>query len=175
MGIITAPVKVKLIMGLLFNKTVEYSNISDILTKEFGNIDCKTEIEEFKFTDYYKKEMGAVLLRQYVTFEKLIVPEILADIKIRTNEIEDDLSISGRRNVNIDPGYLELGKLVLASTKNYTHRIYIGKGIYAEPTLQFFKKTYTKWPFSYPDYSDAKSVEFFNYARGVYKNQLDSQ
>ncbi|HPP88303.1 MAG TPA: DUF4416 family protein, partial [bacterium] len=77
-----------------------------------------------------------------------------------------------KRNVNIDPGYIELGKLVLASTKNYTHRIYIGKGIFAEPTLQYYKKTYTKWPFSYPDYSNEKSVEFFNYVRSIYKQQI---
>ncbi len=173
MGTINKVDKVKLIMGLLFNPVIDIKKIYEILEEKFGAIDKKTEPYNFQFTNYYNKEMGNSIQRQFISFEKLIEMTDLSDIKISTNEIEMQNSNQQKRNINIDPGYIELGKLVLASTKNYTHRIYIGKGIFAEPTLQFYKKTFAKWPFTYPDYSDDFSVNFFNEARLTYKAQLE--
>ncbi|MBP7654128.1 DUF4416 family protein, partial [Candidatus Dependentiae bacterium] len=166
------PQKVKLIAGLLYNESVDSSEVLKILSDLFGKIDFSTAPYLFKYSDYYDKEMGQTKFRQFISFENLVEMDILPDIKIKTNEIECNFSTMDKRNINIDPGYIELGKLVLASTKNYTHRIYIGKGIFAEPTLQYFKKTYTSWPFSYPDYSDEFAVSFFNKVREKYKTQL---
>jgi hypothetical protein len=173
MGKIIEPDKVKLICGILYNNKINFQQILNVLQNKFGNIDSQTESFKFKFTDYYNKEMGDEIYRIYISFEKLILPDELSDIKIFTNNIETEFSETENRDINIDPGYIELGKLVLASTKNYSHRIYIGKGIYAEPTLQYFNKTYTKWPFSYLDYSDKLAVDFFNNVRTIYKNQLN--
>lgn len=172
MGTITRPDKVKLIMGVLYNSSINIKEIYDTLENKFSPIDFKTGPIDFSYTDYYNKEMGINIFRQFLSFANLIEMDTLADIKIYTNEIEVKYSNQNKRNINLDPGYIELGKLVLASTKNYTHRIYIGKGIFAEPTLQFFNKTYTKWPFSYPDYSDEKAISFFNEVRTAYKKQL---
>ncbi len=155
------------------------SDVFEILENAFGAIDFKTEPFLFEFSKYYDKEMGEIKYRQYISFKKLVCAEDLSGIKIYANEIEKKFAVSRgsgtcfRRNINIDPGYIELGKLVLASTKNYTHRIYVGKGIYAEPTLQFLKKTFAPWPFSYPDYSDKFAVDFFNTVRAHYKIQLN--
>jgi len=172
MGTISKIEKVKLIMGVLYNDAVNIEEIYILLKNKFGKIDNKSSGINFNYTDYYNKEMGSCIIRQFISFEKLIEMENLAEIKILTNKIEVDNSSGCKRNINLDPGYIELGKLVLASTKNYTHRIYIGNGIFAEPTLQFFHKTFTKWPFSYPDYSDEFAIVFFNEVRAVYKKQL---
>ena len=104
-----------------------------------------------------------------VFFKTFINPGTLADIKIKTNEIEDFLSSGGKRRINLDPGYLTLSKIVLASTKDYSHRIYLGKGIYAETTLIYKGGIYTPHLFTYRDYQDKKCIELFANARAMLK------
>ena len=128
----------------------------------------------FERTRYYEKEMGWPLYRRFVTFKKLISPEELVDKKLKTNIIEESYSVDDKRRINIDPGYICLERLVLATGKNYTHRIYLSQGIYADLTLVFNKGTFKPLEWSYPDYSDNESIEFFNNEREKYKNQLRS-
>jgi hypothetical protein len=105
----------------------------------------------------------------------LIDPAGLADIKLRTNAIEEryrDGRWGVERPINLDPGYLELGKLVLASTKNHFHRIFLRDGIYAEVTLYYRDKAFQPFEWTFPDYRSAGYQQFFLDARRVYYHQI---
>ncbi len=138
----------------------------------FGPLEVITPWLLFERTRYYEKEMGWPLHRRFITFKELIPPEELVDRKLSTNKIEEKYSSEGKRRINIDPGYICLERLVLATGKNYTHRIYLSHGIYADLTLVFSRGTFRPLEWSYPDYSDDESIEFFNSEREKYKNQL---
>jgi len=116
--------------------------------------------------------MGAGIKRQFVSFTRLILTEQLPAIKLLTNEIEQDLALNGKRRVNIDPGYLNLAKVVLATTKDYSHRLYLGQGIYGEVTLTYAKGKFNPFPWTYPDYQTQAYRQFFEEIREIYKNQL---
>jgi len=174
MGEIKIHQPVKLISGLLYSSETLVKEVESILIKKLGPIDLQSEAFPFNLTDYYVDELGEGILRKYVSFEKLIDIVRLPDIKIWTNEIEKNFSDkdSGKRKINIDPGYLTLSKMVLATTKNYSHRIYLRDGIYAEVTLHYHKKSFIPWDWTYPDYKLEKSINFFNKVRLIYKKQL---
>ena len=144
------------------------------LVELFGLPDVITPWLMFERTRYYEREMGWPLYRRFITFKELIRPEELVEKKLNTNKIEAKYSVDGKRRINIDPGYICLERLVLATGKNYTHRIYLSHGIYADLTLVFNKGTFKPLEWSYPDYSDNESIEFFNNEREKYKNQLRS-
>lgn len=161
---------VKLVTAIYTNSISLFAVVEQKLAEKFGRIDLRSEIFDFTHTNYYEKEMGSDLKKEFISFEKLVEPESLSDIKIFTNQIESEYLKDGRRQVNIDPGYVELAKLVLASTKNFTHRIYVGKGIYAEVTLFYQDKGFRAWPWTYPDYKSQISLSFFKEARDVLKS-----
>ena len=144
----------------------------DELIELFGLPEVISPWLMFERTRYYEKEMGWPLYRRFVTFKELISPEELVDKKLSTNKIEAKYSVADKRRINIDPGYICLERLVLATGKNYTHRIYLSRGIYADLTLVFNKGTFKPLEWSYPDYSDNESIDFFNNEREKYKNQL---
>ena len=129
---------------------------------------------EFLFdrTKYYEKEMGWPLYRRYISFANLIRPEELADVKLKTNEIESRHFVEGKRGINIDPGYISLERLILATGKNYIHRIYLSKGIYADLTLIFQRGTFKPLQWTYRDYADPKTIVCFNDLREKYKRQV---
>ena len=134
------------------------------LTALLGEIDHASEVWPFQFTDYYAAEMGPNLLRQFVTFAAPGDPGELARIKLATNEIENGFAVTAgaalRRLVNLDPGYLTPAKLVLATTKDFAHRIYVGDGIYAEITLNFSREGVQPHPWTYPDYRSGLYAPF---------------
>lgn len=165
MGQIAKHAQVKLIIGLIARQ--EFLAIArSRLEKAFGKIDFNSEILEFDSTRYYAKEMGAGLKRQFISFARLIKPEALLNIKLKTNKIENKFfSCRHKRNVNIDPGYLSVSKLVLATTKDHQHRIYLGKGIFAEVTLRYRDKTFCPWAWTYADYCTVEYVNIFNHLR----------
>ena len=141
--------------------------IYNILENTFGRIDLRSEIIPFDFTNYYEEELGTDLQRQWVSFEKLIAPEDLASIKLSTVQIENSLKRpSGTRKVNLDPGYITLHNLVLASTKNYSHRIYLGNNIYAELTLIYQNHSFHPLDWTYPDYRE--NIKFFEEVRAKF-------
>ena len=109
--------------------------------------------------------MGEKLKRQWISFEKPILPDNLADMKIETNNIEDSYAKDKNRIVNIDPGYITPANVILASTKDFSHRIYLSKGIYAEVTTIYRKEGFTKLPWTYPDYLCPTATEFILKAR----------
>ena len=133
--------------------------------EQFGPLALKSEAYSFTETDYYASTMGDDLKKQFLTFERQINPGELASVKCLTNEWEAEYTVFGRhdepRPLNLDPGYVTLAKLVLASTKDHAHRIYLASGIYAELTLQYRKGDWRHCPWTYPDYRREDFQEFF--------------
>jgi hypothetical protein len=167
---------VKLFAGILVSDSRFFADVERRLTAEFGAIDHRSPVIPFDFTDYYEKEMGDVLDRMFFSFEGLIDAAELPEIKRRTNQLEADIAISSglKRPVNIDPGYLENAKVLLASTKNFYHRIYLGGGIFAEVTMHFKNNTFQFFPWTYPDYQSRDYQDFFLRLRQIYRSQLRS-
>lgn len=126
--------------------------IAEKLTEQFGAVDIVSSWLPFDYTEYYRSEMGAPLFRRMFSFRKLIDQYTLAEIKTATNLIEENYCADHKRRVNIDPGYMLHSRFVLATGKNYAHRIYIGKRIYADLTLIYTKGGFIKLPWTYPDY-----------------------
>jgi len=147
------PSPVKLIMSIIFHEKNIFLPVIERLTKLFGEIDFISEILPFNHTDYYYEEMGSPLFRRLISFVELIFPDELPAIKIKTNELEKAYMIKGKRQVNIDPGYICAERLVLATGKNYTHRIYLKDGVYADLTLIYQKGNFNPLPWTYPDYA----------------------
>lgn len=179
MAAIRSPRPVNLICGLICSDTDLMARAVKMLTKSYGRTDAVSEIWPFDFTDYYEPEMGADLSRQFVSFADLIDPGRLAGIKVHTNEFEERICYecglpAGRRPVNLDPGYIELSKLVLATTKNGSHRIYLRDGIYAESTLHYREGRWSAWPHSYPDFASDRYHAFFEQVRDRYREKLDA-
>lgn len=171
MGEIKRKEKVKLISAITFNNSINIQNIFDILTKTYGRIDNQSKIFHFSYTDYYEEEMGTDLNKVFISFEKLIDPEVLPDIKIETNEIEKSFMHDRRRDANVDPGYVSAAKLVLATTKNYSHRLYLRNGIYGDIHLTFQNNKFTPNSWTYPDYQVDEHIKFFENIRNEYLEQ----
>jgi hypothetical protein len=169
------PKPVKLFVGMLTGFPDLIDETREALISHFGAVDSESDRIKFDFTDYYKKEMGSGLVRKFFSFARLIAPDDLAGIKLKTNEIEEDFARRKKakvaRPVNIDPGYLTSAKVVLATTKDYSHRIYLKEGIYAEATLRYFKGAYQSWPWTYPDYKTPQYLSFFHRLRNIFLAQ----
>jgi len=174
MGKIVKPQPVKLICGILAATGSWLDRSREILAREFGPLDQESEIIPFDFTSYYEKELGPEILRRYVSFATLIDAGDLASIKLATNRLEEELSEDGVRKVNLDPGWLDLSKMVLATTKDATYRVYLGEGIYAQATLFYEKGSYRPWEWTYADYRTETAIGFFNEVRRVYRLKLKS-
>ncbi len=144
------------------------------LCERFGSIDYESAVMQFDYTDYYDAEIGENLLRKFISFEPLIPADMLAEIKVFTNELETEFFSPNTQNrrINLDPGYVSASKMVLASTKNHAHRIYLGKGIFAEITLRYYHKTFQPWEWTYPDYRTPEYIAVFNQIRTIYMQQL---
>lgn len=175
MGIIKNFMPVKLFFAVTYNN-INNCDFIKILEDKYGKIDTISDEYVFSdYTNYYNREMGEKLKKQIVTIQDTISINDLHKVKLFTNQIEDKYSIDSKRNINIDPGYLTEAKLVLFSTKNNIHRIYINNGIFAEITLKYVskQKTYMTFDYTYPDYKSHKLIEFFNSVRDNYK--IDSK
>ncbi len=172
MGTFKKILPVKLIMGFIYRDLRQYTKAKGYLVRKFGPADCESEELAFLHTLYYEKEFGVDLKRIFISFKKLAPAHALAQIKLETNRLEKKLSHHQSRSVNIDPGYLNMAKLILATTKDYGHRIYLNKGIYAEVTLTYRYGSFTPWEWTYPDYRTEKSLAIFNHIRKLYENQI---
>jgi hypothetical protein len=170
------PRPVKLIIGILAANEVALAAAVKSISGKFGTIDLTSEVWPFTQTDYYRDEMGPNILRQFVSIDKLIDPGKLARIKHITNKLEQNLAASLEitlpRPVNLDPGFIEPSKLVLATTKNYSHRIYIGHKMFAEVTLIYEKGIWRDFDWTYPDYRQPGYHDFFTKVRARLLEQL---
>ncbi len=167
------PDPVKIFCGLIGQETA-IARAVERLISDFGPADCGSPLMPFEFTGYYREEMGDHLLRKWLSFKRLQERGYLPTAKHLTLQIESHLTRSGRRTVNIDPGYVDEAQVVLATTKNFSHRIYIGMGYYAEVTLVYKHKTFRPLEWTYPDYKSPRGLEFFTKARAVYHAALRS-
>lgn len=175
MGQAIEPAPVKLILGVIVADGAPLLDVRAHLEASYGTIDLASEPAPFVATRYYEREMGAPLHRVLWSFESLIPPDALAGIKRETNALERSFASwdgrSWRRRVNLDPGYVDLAKLVLATTKDRQHRLYLGHGIYAEVTLRFTGGRFVPWDWTYPDYRSSEYLAFFNAVRRRYRRQ----
>ena len=175
MGKVKQSVGVKLFMGMISGEEDLFDEAEKRLSRKFGLVDFKSPILSFQYTHYYELEMGSNLKRKFISFQGLIDPAEMGEIKLFTNQLEQDFlhPDTHDRRINLDPGYLTLSKLVLASTKDYQHRICLGGGIYAEVTLRYKKgKGFEPWEWTYPDYRTRDYLEIFNRLREIYQGQL---
>ena len=166
---------VKLFVGVLVSHSRLLPEVEQRLSAAFGPIDHRSDVIPFDFTDYYEPEMGEIIDRRLFSFERLIEADQLPEIKRQTNRLEDGmlpLFPAAKRPGNLDPGYVELAKVILASTKNFYHRMYLGNGIFGEVTLHFKNNTFQFFPWTYPDYQSKDYQEFFLRVRQIYRAQL---
>ena len=161
--------RVALICGILAREPDWLAAARETLASLIDEPAEVSEIWPFERTRYYAAEMGVALLRQFVAFRGAADPGSLAHLKLRTNSLEALLAArieaDVERPVNLDPGYIALDKLVLATTKDYSHRLYLGGGIYGEVTLHYQKGGWRAWPWTYPDYADETYHAFFTSVR----------
>ena len=172
MGMPRSPGPVKLIAGLLASSDDLLAEARQVLSESFGPLDACSAPSTWDFSSYYRDEMGDIIRRQFISFEKLIAADGLAESKQITNGMEGAWRTSSGRRVNIDPGYIAATKLVLASTKDAAHRVYLSGGIYAEATLHFSNGSFQPYAYSYRDYAAADAIAFFNRVRATYLAQL---
>jgi len=175
---IRSPIPVKLFIGMLSPEPELFDICADIVSKEYGPIDYQSEMVSWTNSDFYQQEMGSGIIRKFIFFERLMDPGDLPAVKNNTIRIEKSLAVQTgnrtRRRINLDPGYVTEAKVVLATTKDYTHRLYIGKGIYAEVTLRYINKDrcFTPFDYTYFDYCSETYKTMFNKARDVLRTTL---
>jgi hypothetical protein len=172
MGAIKEPKKVKLFCGIITTDEETNQKSFTILQEKLGKIDLISDSMLFNFSNYYDSQMGNNLKRFWISFEKLIFAGDIAKIKVFTNYIESNFTVNGKRRINIDPGYVGLANVILATTKDYSHRIYLSDGIYGEVTTIYKKNSFIKLPWTYADYLSKPAVEFLLKARADLMKQL---
>lgn len=167
-----SPEPVKPVFSVFTGQDELFQQVEKALQERLGAIDFTSTPLLFRETRYYEEEMGTGLKRIFYSFSRLIDPSELVSLKLWTIELEATWKTQGKRKVNVDPGYLSLAKLVLATTKDNIHRIYLGSTIYAEVTLFFKRGGFHPWPWTYPDYASVEYRRIFEQIRGIYKKQL---
>lgn len=172
MGVIRKVIKVKLIVGMIADTASIFKKAAQHLERSYGPIDYTSDVVPFDKTSYYEEEMGPELKRHFISFRRLIRPDKLILVKRHTNKLELKLSHNRKkRTINLDPGYLDYGKLVLATTKDHQHRLYLGKGIFGEVTLRYTNGSFATWEWTYPDYASPEYIMIFNQIRTIYQQQ----
>lgn len=158
------------LLGVLFRDDAVVDDALIWAEKLLGDVGLVSADTPFDATDHYDEEMGTGLRRRFYCFDRLAHPELLADWKVQTNQIEDQLAarFGQLRPINLDPGYINGAMLVLASVKSLGHRVYIGRGIYAEATMTFRRGDWVKRDYTFPDFKSSRYDEFFCQARERY-------
>ncbi len=176
MGEIHIHIPVKLFAAISFGKGIAVSFLTDKIESLLGSID--SALEDFKvddFTSYYQKEMGKDVTKKIISFSRLIQPDMLPEIKIATNKLENEFRNEDKRAVNIDPGYLTQAKIVLATTKDYSHRLYLAHGIFADLHMTWSANSYHTQSWTYPDYAQKATLDYFNNLRKIYLENLSGK
>lgn len=176
MGIPKEPNPAKYFVALLSSQIDLLDAVETDLERLLGEIDDRSETVAWSASRFYEDEMGVGLLRRFLSFGPLLAPAVLADIKLGTQSIEECYRSApangGGRRINCDPGYLEAGKVVLASTKNASQRIYLRGGIFAEATLLYYEGMFHGCAYTYPDYLWSGTLLFMTACRARYLEQL---
>lgn len=167
MGEIVPVQPVTPILGVLFRDARVADDCLLWIEKLLGEVGLASEDFPFDSTNHYAEEMGSGLLRRFYSFDRLADPAMLADWKVQTNRLEAEAAgrEGSRRPLNLDPGYITGARLVLASVKGLAHRVYVGRGIYAEVTMSYRRDEWMKRDFTFPDFATGRYDEFFKQAR----------
>jgi len=172
MGQIKAFIPARLVIGVLSSRPDWQHAMLSRLQESFGPLSKVTKAVPFSFTDYYNEEMGSPIERYFVVFEHLVDPTTLSSMKLETNAIEELFSESGKRKINLDPGLLSADNLILATTKDRSHRIPLAQGIFGEVTLIYTKGEFQSLPWTYADYRSEEFRALFKVLRAEYLTQL---
>jgi hypothetical protein len=164
-----APAPARLLFSVIYREEADFAKALRSIVDRIGEVACTSEPFPFDRTEYYWKEMGAPLVRRFVLGNDPVSREELATVKVWAETIESELSVGGKRTVNIDPGYLTDENVVLATGKNYSHRIYLREGVFADLTLVFEKGEYRPLPWTYPDYASPEVRAFLGELRRGYR------
>ncbi len=172
MGAPHAPEQSLLFVAALFSLRETFSSVLPLLEERFGRVLLVSPEIPWNHSQYYEEELGRPIIRQFIFFQDFFDPLTLPDVKLETNAIETIYQKDGRRSINLDPGYLMRSRVVLASAKDYSHRMYLGKGIYGEVALFYKEKRYNPLPYTYYDYKDPVCLSIFETARECLKRLL---
>ncbi|MEK7825880.1 MAG: DUF4416 family protein [Nitrospirota bacterium] len=174
MGPIRMPDPVFLFAGMIAQSKEIFNLAQSELKKSFGEVSYQSPVYPWDRSGYYEEEIGRDLKRRFLFFAESVMPDRLADIKIETNRIErlflNKTGRNGKRTINIDPGYMNMAKVVLATTKDFSHRVYLRDGIYAEVTLIYIDDSYWPLPYTFPDFRSENYIGLFNSVRGELKS-----
>jgi len=164
---------VKLFVGCIYSDENVLQNTKNLLEKKIGPFDFESDIFSFSTpTKYYENEMGENLKKIFLSFKNLVCPTFLADAKNITNDLENELSLNNRRTINLDAGYIDYNKVVLASYKYGSQKIYIGKNVWADLTLFYSKGTFSSFSWSFPDFKDDKYYKTLFKIRELLKKKI---
>ena len=168
------PQPVKVFAGVLWTTPEAWRAGLSEMEGVWGEHDLLNEPVPFTFSDYYRDEMGPELQRQFAGFSQLVDPGLLPQLKLQANEIEARLAPDGKRTVNIDVGYVDYHKVVLASTKAGPQKIYLAQGIWADMVLMYRKGEFHTFPWSFADFAQGAYDDFFLALRQRYKSDLNA-
>jgi phosphoribosylformylglycinamidine cyclo-ligase len=175
MGVPKSPPPAALFLAVSFAPTMPVDKVRAVVTEEIGDILLQSPVYRFNHSDYYTEEMGENLQKAFLLLNRLIDPGTLVEWKLRAQAVEAKYAVAGKRAINLDPGYLDASKLVLATSKNYDHRIYLGRGIYGDVQLRFRFQKFHVNDWTYPDYRQPEHIAFFEQARLKYFDMLKAE
>jgi hypothetical protein len=169
------PEKAVIFIASLFSSQEVLNTAASKLKELFGRVYYESPPLPWNYSAYYDGELGTPLYRHFMFFEGIADPASLVDAKLAVLEIEKGFSQDGKRRINLDPGYMTLAKIVLASRKNYSHRIYLGRGVFCELELFYQEGRFNPLPYTYFDYRDDVFLKIFTKARVLLKKSLDEE
>ena len=163
---------VKLLVAILWSDLTLLDKALVQIQERWGAIDFNGQDHPFDVTDYYQAEMGLDIRRRLVSFSELIAPEGIVAAKLNCNDIEEELGSNHRRRVNLDVGYLDHSKFVLASCKFAGQKIHLGRGVYADLMARYQAGHYRPFEWTFPDFRDGRYDSELSHIRRTYLDQL---